>query len=110
MPNHALFTLTVPTSSAIAACHFVTAKGLHSVAGKNALGVARSRADIGDLVPVDVLGTAKVVCGVDIGLGDPLASNATGQAIVAVSPAVTLARALDSAKAGQTVLALLIPN
>lgn len=110
MPNHALFTLTVPASAAISACHFITPQGAHSVAAAHALGVARSRAGEGDLVPVDVLGTAMITCAVDIALGDPLASNAAGQAIVAVTPAVTLARALDSAKAGQTVLALLIPN
>lgn len=107
---HALLTLTVPAAAEIQGGRFVTLTGTYPVAGKTALGIARTDADTSDLIAVDVLGAAQVTAATDIQQGDAIASDAEGRAVVAVSPAVVVARALDSAKSGQPVPVLLIPN
>ena len=59
--NISLLTLTVTASATVAASRFVTQDGAYPSAGAKGHGVTRSSGVTGDLIPVDVLGTAIVV-------------------------------------------------
>ena len=108
--NIALLTLTVAASAALSANRFVTATGGVPAAAANAVGVTRTSAAAGDLVPVDMLGTTQVEAGAAVAAGAAVETNASGQAITR-SAGVPLGRALTAATAaGQLIEVLLIPN
>lgn len=110
--NIALLTLTVAAAGALAANRFVEQDGSYPSAGGSAFGVTRSSAGAaGDLVPVDVLGTAVVELGADVAKDALVMANATGLAVPSTSGGkVTLGRALEAGVNGGFIEILLIPN
>lgn len=110
--NLAILTLTVTAAGAIEPHRFVTHTGAQAGAGANTLGVARTRADEGQDLAVDVLGTAIVEAGAAIAEGDALEADTQGRA-VPQDTGPTAARALigqSASAAGEFVEVALIPN
>lgn len=111
--NFSLMTLTVAAAGALAANRFVTQAGAYPSAGAAAFGVTRtSAAAAGDLVPVDVMGTATVEVGAGGVTKDAaLMLDATGR-VVALNgnEKAPVARAMGAASEGDLVEVLLIPN
>lgn len=107
-----LLTLTVAASGAIAANRFVTPLQAQAGAGVNALGVARSAVADGELLAVDVLGTAVVESGAAIAAGALVESNASGQAITRSAGAILgrLAPGVSASGAGELIEIVLIAN
>lgn len=111
--NISLLTLTVAAAGALAACRFVTQAGAYPAAGTEAFGVSRtSAAAAGDLVPVDVLGTAIVETGAAVTLDASLQVDATGRVVpLTVGSKSPVARAMDAAAgAGAFIEVLLVPS
>lgn len=111
-PNISTLTLTVLAAGALAACRFVTQAGAYPAAGAKAFGVTRSSATIGDLVPVDVQGTAIVEAGAAVTLDADLMVDATGRVVpLTVGTKYPVARAMQAASdAGDLIEVLLIPS
>lgn len=113
--SNPLLTLTVVATAALAANRFVTAAGAYPAisAGSTAamIGVTRTSAAIGDLVAVDAIGTAIVETGGSFALGEAVEFGTEGK-VVANANSVACGRALQaSTGAGQLVEVLLItPN
>lgn len=108
--NIAILTLSVKATAAVAARRFVTPSGAQSVAAANALGVSQCSGVAGEMIPVDVLGTAVVEAGAAFAAGVALETDASGRAVAkAAGPAV--ARATQAAtQAGDLIEVFLIPN
>ena len=111
--NISILTLTVAAAGALAANRFVTQAGAYPSAGAAAFGVTRtSAAAAGDLVPVDVQGTAIVEVGTGGVTKDAaLMVDATG-CVVALSglSKSPVGRAMGAASAGGFVEVLLVPS
>lgn len=108
--NHSLLDLTVVAAVAITAGTFVTSQGAIATAAGNAFGVARSDGAVGDLVPVDVLGTAIVTAGAAIAAGASVQVAANGQAVTKTT-GITVGIALETvAAAGDDIEVYLVPN
>ena len=111
--NIAILTLTVAAAGALAANRLVTQAGAYPAAGAAAFGATRtSAAAAGDLVPVDVLGTAIVEVGVGgVTKGAALMSDATGRVValagLSKSPVAT---AMEAAAEGAFIEVLLVPS
>lgn len=108
-----LLTLTVTAAGALAANRFVTQAGAYPAAGAAAFGVTRtSAATAGDLVPVDVLGTAIAEAGAAITLDAALQLDATGRVVpLTVGSKSPVARAMAAAgAAGELIEVLLVPS
>ena len=111
--NVSTLTLTVTAAVALAACRFVTQAGAYPAAGAAAFGVTRSSAEAaGDLVPVDVQGTAIAEAGAAITLDAPLMVDATGRVVpLTVGSKLPVGRAMQAATAaGQQIEILLVPS
>ena len=111
--NVSTLTLTVTAAVAMAACRFVTQAGAYPAAGAAAFGVTRSSAEAaGDLVPVDVQGTAIAEAGAAITLDAPLMVDATGRVVpLTVGSKSPVGRAMQAATAaGQQIEILLVPS
>lgn len=111
--NKSTLTLTVTAAAALAACRFVTQAGAYPAAGAAAFGVTRSSAEAaGDLVPVDVQGTAIAEAGAAITLDAPLMVDATGRVVpLTVGSKSPVGRAMQAATAaGQQIEILLVPS
>ncbi len=108
--NTSLLTLTLVAAAALTANRFVTAAGAVPSANGNAVGVTRSGAASGELVPVDAVGTSMVEASAAITAGAAVATTNDGRAVT-FSTGVTVARALTGATAaGQLIEVLLIAN
>lgn len=111
--NISTLTLTVAAAGALAASRFVTQAGAYPSAGAAAFGVTRtSAAAAGDLVPVDVQGTAIVEVGTGGVTKDAaLMVDATG-CVVALSglSKSPVGRAMEAGAAGAFVEVLLVPS
>ena len=108
--NISVLTISLVATAVLLANRFTTAVGAVSGAAGNAIGVSRSGAAIGDLVPVDVLGTTQVEASAAITAGVAVASTSDGRAVT-YSTGVAVGRALTGATAaGQLIEVLLIPN
>ncbi|WP_421793518.1 capsid cement protein [Hydrocarboniphaga effusa] len=109
----ALLTLSVVSASALTGDRFITHAGGVPAAGDNCLGVNRSKADAaGEIVPVDVIGTAVVDSGAAILANALIQTDAQGRAITKAAGA-TLARMAPgqvATAAGQKIEVLLIVN
>lgn len=109
-----LLTLTVAATAALAADRFVTVAGGYPTAGGVPLGVTRSSSGAaGDLLPVDVMGTAIVEAGAAIALGDTLMVGTDGKAIThdGDGDKHAVGRALQVAAGdGSLIEVLLIPS
>ena len=111
--NKSTLTLTVTAAVALAACRFVTQAGAYPAAGAAAFGVTSSSAEAaGDLVPVDVQGTAIAEAGAAITLDAPLMVDATGRVVpLTVGSKSPVGRAMQAATAaGQQIEILLVPS
>lgn len=106
--SFSLLVLNVAAGGALATGRFVTFAGAYAAAAGAAYGVTRTSAGAsGDLVPVDVIGTALVESGAAVTAGGLVESDSTGRAINR-SAGVVLGKALNSASAaGQMVEVLL---
>ncbi|MGP1664483.1 MAG: capsid cement protein, partial [Rhodanobacter sp.] len=89
--SRAILTLSVLATAAIVANTFVTVGGAVAALKGNTFGVARTNGASGDLVPVDVLGTAQVIASAAIAKGASVQSTATGQAATAATGGVVVA-------------------
>lgn len=111
--NLSILTLTVAAAGALAASRFVTQAGAYPAAGAAAFGVTRtSAAAAGDLVPVDVQGTAIVETGAAVTFDAALQVDATGRVVpLTVGSKSPVARAMESAAAaGAFIEVLLVPS
>ncbi len=109
--SKSLITTATRLAGIVSANRFVSCNGTQAVAGEKCLGVASMPEQAGRTVPVTVQGTAIVQSGGVFAVGDPLMSDADGQAVKASSPAAIAAMAIEAATtAGQLVEVLLIPN
>ena len=111
--NLSLLTLTVAAAGALEASRFVTKAGAYPAAGAAAFGVARtSAAAAGDLVPVDVLGTAIVEAGAAVTDDAALMVDATGRVVpLTAGGKAPVGRAMEAAAAaGAFIEVLLVPS
>ena len=111
--NISTLTLTVTAAAALAAARFVTQSGSYPAAGAAAFGVTRtSAAAAGDLVPVDVNGTAIVEAGAAVTFDAPLMLDSQGRVVpLTVGGKSPVARAMQAATAaGQQIEVLLVPS
>ena len=80
--NYSTLTLTIAAAGALAANRFINQSGAYPAAGGRAFGVSRTSAAIaGDLVPVDVTGTAIAEAGAAIPFDVALMLDATGRVV-----------------------------
>lgn len=106
-----VLTLSVKAIGVITANRFVTAAGAVAGADANTFGAAIAAAAIGEMVPVDVLGTATVEAGAAVTAGATVKSDATGRAITWVTAGAKVGLALETASAaGVMIEVLLISN
>lgn len=107
-----LLALTVAAGGPLAVERFITQAGAYPAAGASAFGVTRTNAAAkGDLVPVDVVGTAVVTAGAAIALDDPLMVDAEGRVVPLTAGKAGVAKAMGSASAaGDRIEVLLTPT
>ena len=117
MPNQTpaslppLSTVSLTATGAIAANRFVTPAGAQAGADANALGVSRTAAAIGEVIPVDSNGYCIVEAGAAIAAGATIKSDASGRAITWVTSGARLGIAMAAASgAGYYIEAQMIPN
>lgn len=110
--NIAILTLTVSAAGALAACRFVTEAGAYpAVSGDRAFGVTRTSAGVaGDLVPVDIQGTATVECGAAVTAGQAVQADATGRIVPLVATKAAVGRALEAGAVNGIIEILLVPT
>lgn len=109
--NLATLTLTVTAAAALAAARFVKQDGNYPAAGGLAFGVTRTGGAVGDLVPVDVHGTAIVECGGTITKDAAVMADASGKAVAATGAGkLPLGRAMEDGASGGSIEILLIPS
>ena len=107
-----LLTLTVIATAAVAGCRCVTQAGAYAAAGGVVYGVTRTPGNVGDPIPVDILGTTIVEAGAAITKDAALMVDATGR-VVPLSGAgkSPVARAQEAATAaGDFIEVLLVPS
>lgn len=108
--NISVLALTVVATGVVNKRRFVSVAAAQAGAGVNTLGVSQEDAAIGDALALDVLGTAVVEAGAAVAKGAALQSDANGRAVTK-DAGVTTARALEAAAAeGDPIEVLLIPN
>lgn len=111
--NISTLTLTVAAAAALASARFVTQAGAYPAAGAAAFGVTRtSAAQAGDLVPVDVQGTAIVETGAAITADAALMVDAEGRVVPLTTGSKSpVGRAMGAAAAaGAFIEVLLVPS
>ncbi len=109
--NIAVLSLSHALTGTVAVNRFVTAAGAQAGADANTIGVSRTAGGNGDLIPIDVLGTAIVEAGAGITKGASLKVDASGRAITWAASGAKVAIALEGASgAGVLIEVLLIPN
>lgn len=109
IPSIPLLCLTRTAGAALAACRFITVAGVYPAAGAAALGVTRTTAAQGDLVPTDVMGTTAAEAGGAVALG-PVKVDNQGR-VLTWDAGVKVGIALNTAAAvGDPVEVFLIPN
>lgn len=106
-----VLSLSVALTGAVLANRFVTPAGAQAGGDENTLGVATVSGLEGDLVTVDVLGTAVVESGAAISVGQTLKVDAQGRAIPWATSGAKVGIALQAADvAGRFIEVLLLPN
>lgn len=111
--NLSLLALTVAAAGVLEASRLVTKTGAYPSAGAAAFGVTRtSAAAAGDLVPVDVLGTAIVETGAAITDDAALMCDAIGRVVPLTTGGKSpVGRAMEpAAAAGAFIEILLVPS
>ena len=110
-PTISVLPLTVLATATVAANRCVTSLGAYAAAGGSVLGVTRSSGVAGDLLPVDVLGTAEAEAAGVIAADAPVMVDATGRVVTHTGNNVKVGKALAAASAaGAFIEILLIPN
>lgn len=105
-----LLTLSIAAAVVLTAERFATGTGAVATAGGRAFGVTQTAGAIGDVVAVDVMGTAVVTAGAAIAKDAAVEVGTAGKAVTK-STGVTVARALQAAAAdGDRIEVMLIPN
>lgn len=105
-----VLSISLLAAAALTAERFVSAAGTVATAAGNAIGVTCTSAEIGDLVATDVLGTAVVTAGGAIAKGAAIQVGADGKAVTQAA-GVTVAWALQAATAdGDRIEVLLVSN
>lgn len=111
--NISTLTLTMTAAAALTANRFITgspAAAAVPAAGVYCLGVTRSDAASGDLVPIDCAGTAMVEASAAIAAGAAVETTNNGRAVTK-STGIAVGRALTAAaQAGDLIEVHLIPN
>lgn len=107
-----LLALTVAAAGQLSAERFVTQLGAYPAAGGAAFGVTRTNAaKKGDLVPVDVKGTAIVEAGASVAFDAPLMVDAEGRVVPLTAGKVGVGKAMAAAAAaGDRIEILLTPT
>jgi hypothetical protein len=106
-----ILALSRTLTGTVSACRFLTPAGTVAGADANTIGVARSAGVSGDLITVDVLGTAMVEAGAAISAGATVKSDSSGRAIPWATSGAKVGLALTAASAmGDLIEVLLIPN
>lgn len=107
----AVLSLPVTLTGVVQANRFVTPAGAQAGADAVSLGVAQTAGQVGQLVAVDVLGTAVVESGAAFATGQTLKVDAQGRAIPWATAGARVAIALEPASAaGHFAEVLLLPN
>ena len=105
-----ILALPVIATAALTAERFATGLGATATAAGRALGVTQTSAAIGQIVAVDVVGTAVVTAGAAIAKDAAIEVGTAGKAVTK-SAGVTVGRALQAAAAdGDRIEVLLIQN
>lgn len=108
--KHSILTLSMLAAVALSKERVVTLDGNYATAGGNADGVTATDADVGDLVPVDVLGTQIVTAGGAIDEHDYVEVGADGK-VVTISTGIPIGKARSAATAdGDRIEIFFIPN
>lgn len=110
--SYSTLALTVAAGGALAVERFITQTGVYPAAGASAFGVTRTNAAAkGDLVPVDVQGTAIVTTGAAVALDAPLMVDAEGRVVPLTAGKAGVAKAMGAATAaGERIEVLLTPT
>lgn len=110
-PASSVLCLTRTAAATLAANRFVEADGTYPTAGGPALGVTRTSAVSGDLIPVDVLGTVAVEAGGTVTANSPVKVDASGRVVTHDSTNTKVGMALTgTTTVGALVEVFLIPN
>jgi uncharacterized ParB-like nuclease family protein len=111
-PYIPVLTVGAPAAAPLTANRFVTLQGAVPAAAAGGCGVARSNADTGERVPIDVLGIATVETGAAISAGALVETDNQGRAITHSAGVVLgrLTHGQSATGAGQFVEILLFPN
>lgn len=110
-PATPVLCITRTAGATLAANRLVQANGTYPTAGGVAIGVTRSAAVSGDLIPVDVLGTAVIESGGAVALNGPVQADASGRIVSHTGSNTKVGIALGSAgAAGALVEVLLLPS
>lgn len=108
--SRSILAMSVLAAVAISANTFVTATGAVATAAGTTFGVARSDAAVGQLAPVDVLGTAQVIASAAIAKGAYVEVAAAGKAVTRTT-GIPVGIALEAAvNAGDVIEVYLIAN
>lgn len=106
-----VLSLPVRLTGIAGANRFITPVGTVAAPDGNAMGVSRIPGVVGDLVPVVVMGTASVLSGAAIALGQTVKVGADGRAIPWATSGARVGIATEATTAtGQLVEVLLIGN
>lgn len=106
-----LLCLSLRLAGSVAAHRFVTAAGTQAAADGNALGVARTAGEAGQIIPADSMGTATVEAGAAIDAGTTVKVDALGRAIAWAASGARVGVALETATAaGQLIEVRLLDN
>lgn len=111
--NISLLTLTVTAAAALSANRGVTAGGAVPAAGANVAGFTRTSGAIGELVPIDALGTTMAETGAAVAAGAAVEVDNLGRVITLASGSKVGRMAPGQAAAGasgQIVEIVFIPN
>jgi hypothetical protein len=98
MQNVSILSLSVKLTADAKAHTFVSYLGGAPSAANPPLGVAQYDGDAGDMITLDVIGTAKMLAGGAIAVGDAIEAGANGKG-VKKNAGAAVARALEAAKA-----------
>lgn len=109
--NHPVLTLPMTLTGTVSAHRLVTPAGAQAGADAVCIGVARSAGVAGELVSVDVIGTAIVESGAAVAAGATLKSDASGRAITWATSGAKVGFALEAATgSGQMIEVYLLNN